>query len=70
MKVHELGSGFTLACGTGAVASAYTCRQEGLVRGDEIKVSMPGGEVTVSIDSEEIYLTGLVEEVFRGKIEI
>jgi len=70
MQVYELGSGFTLACGTGAVASAYSSRQEGQVAGDEIKVSMPGGEVTVSFDSEEIYLTGIVKIVFRGIIEV
>ncbi|MDP8220910.1 MAG: diaminopimelate epimerase [Candidatus Stygibacter frigidus] len=70
MQIYELGSGFTLACGTGAVAGAYTSRQEGMVRGDEIKVTMPGGEVIVKIDSEEIYLTGIVKEVFRGIIEI
>ena len=70
MQVYELGSGFTLACGTGAVAAAYTSRQEGLVAGEEIKVSMPGGEVTVSFDSEEIYLTGIVQIVFRGLIEV
>jgi diaminopimelate epimerase len=69
MKVYELGSGFTLACGTGAVASAYTCRQEGMVNGDEITVIMPGGEVKVTIGKEEIYLTGNVQEVFRGSIE-
>lgn len=70
MQVFESGSGITLACGTGAVASAYTCRQEGHVAGDEIRVSMPGGEVIVSFDSEEIYLTGLVKIVFRGIIEV
>jgi len=70
MKVFELGSGFTLACGTGAVASAYTCRMEGMVSGDAIKVNMPGGEVIVTVEKEEIYLTGNVQEVFRGSIEI
>ena len=70
MQVYELGSGFTLACGTGAVASAYTSRQEGQVVGDEIKVSMSGGEVMVSFESDEIYLTGKVKIVFRGIIEV
>lgn len=70
MKVDELGSGFTLACGTGASASAYTSRMEGKVSGDEIKVNMPGGEVKVSFSDQEIYLAGEVQEVFRGRIEI
>ncbi|MCF7911691.1 MAG: diaminopimelate epimerase [Candidatus Cloacimonetes bacterium] len=70
MKVYELGSGFTLACGSGAVAAAYTCRQEGKVMGDEIRVLMPGGEVLVTMGDDELYLTGEVQEVFRGNIEI
>jgi len=68
--IYENGSGLTLACGTGAVASAYTCRQEGLVSGDRIKVMMPGGEVIVELGGDEIFLSGRVQEVFRGSIEI
>ncbi len=68
--IYENGSGITLACGTGAVASAYTCRQEGLVNSDRIKVMMPGGEVIVEMGEDEIYLSGRVQEVFRGSIEI
>jgi diaminopimelate epimerase len=68
--IYERGSGKTLACGTGAVASAYTCHREGFISGECVTVSMPGGDVLVEITSSVAYLSGSVIEVFRGEIEL
>jgi diaminopimelate epimerase len=51
MRVHERGAGITLACGSGACASAWAALQWGLVAGTaaEITVHMPGGDAKVQI---------------------
>jgi diaminopimelate epimerase len=54
MRVHERGAGITLACGTGACASAEAALAWGLVRATapEVLVHMPGGDARVRIDRE------------------
>ena len=61
----ERGVGKTLACGTGACASAAVARQyHGL--GDRIKVSMPGGGVVVTFKDDEVWLEGKAVLTFVG----
>lgn len=52
MRVHERGAGITMACGTGACASAWAAVQWGLVPASvpEIVVHMPGGDATVKVN--------------------
>ena len=67
VRVWERGSGLTQACGTGACAVAVAARLHGLV-GDEVTVSLPGGELTVRWAGEgQVVLEGPVEEVFEGE---
>ncbi len=63
---------FTLACGTGcgSIASAMTLL--GNVSGEDIKISMPGGDLLVSLTAEngtarDVFLTGLTCIVFEGE---
>jgi diaminopimelate epimerase len=51
MRVHERGAGITMACGTGACASAWAAREWGLVPASagEIVVHMDGGDATVRV---------------------
>ena len=63
---------FTLACGTGCGSIAAALRLLGL-SGDELAISMPGGELTVSLTAEgtsvrDIYLTGPTNVVCVGDI--
>ena len=51
LTVWERGAGATLACGTGATATAWALRQWDLV-GDTASVSMPGGDVEVTFDRD------------------
>ena len=61
----ERGAGKTLACGTGACASAAVARKfHGL--GDQIKVSMPGGDVKVTFKEDEVWLEGRAVLTFVG----
>lgn len=70
VRVHERGSGETLACGTGACASAVASVLLGLCdRESEISVKMKGGELFVCWSNDgDVYLNGEAVEVFTGKI--
>ncbi len=69
IKVWERGSGATLACGTGACAASFSGIQKGILS-SPIIVQMPGGSVTVELKKNNIFLTGKVDFVFDGIIEI
>ncbi len=69
IKIWERGSGATLACGTGATASAaIAMKKHGLE--NKIKVNMPGGYVFVKYDNDtnNYFLSGEVSFVFEGNI--
>lgn len=75
MRVHERGSGETLSCGTGAVATALAVRHwAGDGAPDEWKVAVPGGVVGVRMfpgaDGEHTSLEGPAELVFTGTLEV
>lgn len=70
LRVWERGVGETLACGTGACATAVAGALTG--RTDrEVTIELPGGELQVRWDAEGIvYMTGPATEVFRGSISV
>jgi len=71
MRVWERGSGETLACGTGACASAVAAVLNGYCDiGNDVKVSLLGGILTVRCDDEAVLMTGECKKVFEGIIEI
>jgi diaminopimelate epimerase len=65
----------TLACGTGAVASAVVSVMRGIADGPEVTVTMPGGALNIGLtrgdDGEvrAVTLEGPVETVYRGSFE-
>ncbi len=67
MRVWERGSGETLACGTGACASAAACTTQGLTD-REVTVSLLGGQLHIRWDEQDghIYMTGPARTVFEG----
>lgn len=71
VRVWERGVGETLACGTGAVASAYAMFKEKEISND-VKVELDGGSLRIYIDteSEEVYMEGLAINVFEGEIDL
>ncbi len=75
VRTYEKGvEAETLACGTGAVASAVVARMLERAEGDRIHVDMPGGRLTVGVRLEEggiqaMYLEGPAEVVYRGTFE-
>ena len=70
MRVWERGSGETLACGTGACATAVACIINGLTE-DEVLVHLVGGDLHITYDRNEntVYLEGPATTVFTGEIE-
>lgn len=70
LRVWERGCGETLACGTGACATAVAASLAGLV-GRRATVDLPGGELEIRWDEDgDVFMTGPAEEVFRGVVEI
>lgn len=69
MRVWERGSGETLACGTGACASAVASILNGYTK-DEVTVKLLGGDLKIRWDKKEnlVYMTGPAEIVFEGEI--
>lgn len=69
MRVWERGSGETLACGTGACASAVAAVVSGLTE-EEVTVKLLGGDLNIYFDKEKntVYMTGPAAIVFDGEI--
>ena len=67
MRVWERGSGETLACGTGACASAFATMKKGDCD-TSVRVHLLGGELDISLVDDEIYMRGRAEYVFTGEI--
>jgi len=67
--VWERGVGPTLACGTGACASAVVCSKLGKT-GREVTVSLPGGDLEIKwAQSDHVWMTGPATRVFSGRLE-
>ena len=71
MRVWERGSGETLACGTGACATAVAAVLNGLCeKGEEITVHLLGGDLKILYTDETTYMTGGATLVFTGEIDL
>ena len=67
MRVWERGSGETLACGTGACAAVVAAVENGFCdAGSDVRVTLPGGDLTVRYENGRVTLTGGATEVFSG----
>ncbi len=68
MRVHERGSGDTRSCGTGAVAAAAAAATG---QGGEgpWSVTVPGGELTVTLEADRAWLTGSAVIVAEGDLD-
>ena len=71
MRVWERGAGETMACGTGASASAVASALLGLTN-RKITVHLPGGKLSVewSAKNNHVYMTGTAVKVFEGTINL
>ena len=71
MRVWERGSGVTMACGTGACATAAAALELGLISG-QCQIVMDGGSLSVSCDKDsgKVVMTGPAVTVFEGSVTI
>ena len=70
MRVWERGSGETLACGTGATASAAAAHLCGLT-GKTVTVHLRGGDLNIELGADgHAYMTGPATTVFEGEMEL
>jgi diaminopimelate epimerase len=70
LKTWERGAGLTLACGTGACATAVAAIKSKRAT-SPVKVTMPGGSLTISwAPGEPIRMRGAATHVFEGELDL
>ena len=71
MRVWERGVGVTLACGTGACATAVSAIRRGLAD-RKVEVVLDGGTLLIEWREEDghVLMTGPAVTVFRGRLEL
>ena len=70
MRVWERGSGETLACGTGACATAVASHLKGFTS-RSVSVCLRGGVLSIVwAKDNHVYMTGPAEEVFEGYLMV
>lgn len=70
MRVWERGSGETMACGTGACATAVAAILNGCAE-REVTVHLLGGDLEIQWDETDncVYMTGAAATVFTGEFD-
>ncbi|NLL94743.1 MAG: diaminopimelate epimerase [Thermoplasmatales archaeon] len=71
VRVFERGAGWTMACGTGACATAVAGVLAGHVAaGEPIPVNLPGGTLTITVgkDFDEVAMDGPAELVYEARL--
>lgn len=69
MRVHERGSGETRSCGTGAVAAATAASAAAGQDHGSWQVSVPGGQLTVTLEPGAAWLGGPAVIVAEGELD-
>lgn len=65
MRVWERGAGITLACGSGACATAVAAHLRGLT-GRQVTLHLDGGVLEIDWREDGVWMTGPVARVFDG----
>ncbi|MCB2136644.1 MAG: diaminopimelate epimerase [Rhodobacteraceae bacterium] len=65
MRVWERGTGITLACGSGACATAVAAHLRGLT-GRQVSLDLDGGTLDIDWRDDGVWMTGPTAHVFDG----
>ena len=65
MRVWERGAGITLACGSGACATAVAANLRGLT-GRQVVIDLDGGRLEIDWRDDGVWMTGPTAHVFDG----
>lgn len=71
VRVYERGAGWTLACGTGACATAVAAALQGLIPYDTpVEVILPGGVLRITVETglRSVKMSGPAEIVYEGTL--
>ena len=69
LVVWERGCGITLACGTGACATAVAATLAGHCQPNtDIEVTLPGGPLSIRVTDDSVLMTGPVAHVFDAHL--
>jgi diaminopimelate epimerase len=71
LRVFERGSGETLACGSGACAAMVAGRMQGWFD-ESVELALLGGTLLLewAKEGQPVYMTGPVQKVFEGEVEL
>jgi diaminopimelate epimerase len=67
MRVWERGAGITLACGSGACATAVAAHRRGLT-GRRVTLDLDGGSLEIDWREDGVWMTGPTAHVFDGTL--
>jgi diaminopimelate epimerase len=67
MRVWERGTGVTLACGSGACATAVAAHRRGLT-GRRVTIDVDGGTLDIDWRDDGVWMAGPVAHVFDGTL--
>ncbi|MCK8463428.1 diaminopimelate epimerase [Aliiroseovarius sp. S1339] len=67
MRVWERGTGITLACGSGACATAIAAHQRGLTD-KRVRMELDGGWLTIDWRDDGVWMTGPTAFVYNGQL--
>jgi diaminopimelate epimerase len=67
MRVWERGTGITLACGSGACATAVAAHRRGLT-GRRVTLDLDGGSLEIDWREDGVWMTGPTAHVFDGQL--
>uniref|UniRef100_A0A7C5PB57 Diaminopimelate epimerase n=1 Tax=Thermodesulfobium narugense TaxID=184064 RepID=A0A7C5PB57_9BACT len=69
LRVWERGVGETLACGTGACATAVAAKLNNFTNG-KVNIHLPGGILHIEYELNNVFMTATATMVFEGIIKI
>lgn len=70
LRVFERGAGETQACGSGACAAAVLGMRQGKLN-EQVAVTLPGGTLTIRWrEGQPVRMTGPVQHVFDGQMQL